>query len=109
MGVWVAGRYGYHGAPRILAIGGAGPLLGWIALASLSTMPVALMLLVLAKGALSFAVGSTLIAASMRAAAAAPTISGSFVSAGLMLVAAIVAPSRLGHRAWRGCKGCGLV
>ncbi|SEF12487.1 MFS transporter, DHA1 family, chloramphenicol resistance protein [Arthrobacter alpinus] len=83
MGVWMAGRFGDRHGSRILIVGGAGLLLGWVALAGLSTIPVALVLLVLAQGALSFAVGSTLIAASIRAAAAAPNMSGSFATASL--------------------------
>lgn len=88
IGVWVAGRFGDHYASRILSVGGVGLLLGWTALATLSTLPIAFILLVLTQGALSFAVGSTLIAASIRAAAAAPTMSGSFATASLNVGAA---------------------
>jgi len=51
-------------------------------------IPVALFVLAFVQGALSFAVGSTLIAASVRAAADAPTMSGSFATASLNVGAA---------------------
>jgi DHA1 family chloramphenicol resistance protein-like MFS transporter len=53
-----------------------------------SAIPVVLFVLVLLNGALSFAVGSTLIATSMRAAGDAPTLSGSFATASLNVGAA---------------------
>lgn len=89
LGVWAAGRFGDDHAKRILGIGGTGLLLGWIALAALSAIPVVLILLVLLQGALSFAVGSTLIAVSIRASTAAPTMSGSFATASLNIGAAV--------------------
>jgi DHA1 family chloramphenicol resistance protein-like MFS transporter len=88
VGVWVAGRYGDRHATRILTSGGAALLVGWGAFAVLAAMPVAVFVLALMQGALSFAVGSTLIAASIRAASAAPTMSGAFATASLNVGAA---------------------
>ena len=88
VGVWVAGRYGDQQSPRILAFGGTGLLIGWGAFAALAAVPVAVLALVFVQGALSFAVGSALIAASIRAAAGAPTMSGSFATASLNVGAA---------------------
>lgn len=87
-GVWVAGRYGDRHATHILTIGGAALLVGWGAFSALSTIPFAVFTLALVQGALSFAVGSTLIAASIRAAVTAPTMSGSFATASLNIGAA---------------------
>lgn len=87
-GVWLAGRYGDRYATRILTVGGSALLIGWGACAALAVIPVALFVLAFVQGALSFAVGSTLIAASVRAAADAPTMSGSFATASLNVGAA---------------------
>jgi DHA1 family chloramphenicol resistance protein-like MFS transporter len=87
-GVWVAGRYGDRHATHILTIGGAALLAGWGAFSALSTVSIAVFTLALVQGALSFAVGSTLIAASIRAAMTAPTMSGSFATASLNIGAA---------------------
>lgn len=87
-GVWVAGRYGDGHATRILTVGGFALLIGWGAFAALAAIPVALFALAFVQGALSFAVGSTLIAASVRAAVGAPTMSGSFATASLNVGAA---------------------
>lgn len=87
-GVGVAGRLGDRHSGPILTVGGAALLLGWGAFAALSTIPVAVFAFALLQGALSFAVGSTLIASSIRAAATAPTMSGSFATASLNIGAA---------------------
>ncbi|WP_447911757.1 Cmx/CmrA family chloramphenicol efflux MFS transporter [Microbacterium phyllosphaerae] len=87
-GVWAAGRYGDRHAARILTVGGVALLIGWGAFAALSAIPVALFAFAFVQGALSFAVGSTLIASSIRAAATAPTMSGSFATASLNVGAA---------------------
>lgn len=63
-------------------------LVGGGAFSALSTVPFAVFTLALVQGALSFAVGSTLIAASIRAAVTAPTMSGSFATASLNIGAA---------------------
>nr|WP_311243987.1 Cmx/CmrA family chloramphenicol efflux MFS transporter [Microbacterium sp. WCS2018Hpa-23] len=87
-GVWVAGRYGDRHATRILTVGGGALLVGWGALAALSAIPAALFTFAFVQGALSFAVGSTLIASSIRAAVTALTMSGSFATASLNVGAA---------------------
>ncbi|MDF5754671.1 Cmx/CmrA family chloramphenicol efflux MFS transporter [Spongiactinospora sp. TRM90649] len=82
-GVTVAGRLSDRRPGTVLAVGGPLLLLGWLALAAFADRPVALLLLVFAQGALSFAVGSTLIARVLYAASAAPTMAGSYATAAL--------------------------
>jgi DHA1 family chloramphenicol resistance protein-like MFS transporter len=88
IGVWAAGRLGDRYAARILCVGGAALLVGWGAFATLAAIPAMVFVLALVQGALSFAVGSTLIARSIRAAGTAPTMSGSFATASLNVGAA---------------------
>ncbi|KRC59163.1 chemotaxis protein [Agromyces sp. Root81] len=89
VGVWVAGRFGDRHAAGILKFGHGGLIVGWAAFAWLSASPAAIVTLTSAMGGLSFAVGSTLIALSMRTAATeAPTMSGSFATAALNIGAA---------------------
>ena len=87
-GVRVAGRYGDRHSGPSLSIGGAALLLGWGAFAALSTIPFAVFAFALLQGALSFSVGSTLIASSIRAAVTSPTMSGAFATASLNIGAA---------------------
>lgn len=103
VGVRVAGRYGDRHAARILTVGGVALLIGWGAFATLSAIPVALFAFAFVQGALSFAVGSTLIASSIRAAANAPTMSGSFATASLNVGAA--AGPALGGMAYATAAG----
>jgi DHA1 family chloramphenicol resistance protein-like MFS transporter len=63
-------------------------LLGWLALAVLAAVPVALLVLVFVQGALSFALGSTLIARVLYETADAPTMGGSYATAALNIGAA---------------------
>lgn len=88
VGVAAAGRFGDRHASLMLTAGGGTLLVGWGVFAVLASLPVALFALAFVQGALSFAVGSTLIAASIRAAASAPTMSGSFATASLNIGAA---------------------
>lgn len=88
VGVWIAGRHGDAHTTGILVAGGSALFIGWGALAVFATVPAVVFALALIQGALSFAVGSTLIAASIRAAASAPTMSGSFATASLNIGAA---------------------
>ncbi|MDJ0363471.1 Cmx/CmrA family chloramphenicol efflux MFS transporter [Rhodococcus sp. H29-C3] len=81
LGVWAAGRFGDAHAPRILTIGGGGLLAGWVVFAVSAQYPALVFVLALVQGGLSFAVGSTLIALSIRAASGAPTMSGAFATA----------------------------
>ncbi|NEC48725.1 MFS transporter [Actinospica acidiphila] len=89
VGVTVAGRLSDRHPGRVLAV--AGPLLlaGWPAFAVLAHRPAALLPLVFAQGALSFALGSTLIARVLHEAAGAPTMAGSYATAALNVGAAV--------------------
>lgn len=89
LGVWTAGRFGDGHARAILRFGGVALLAGWCAFAVLAANPAALLMLAFVQGALSFAVGSTLIAASIRVATGAPTMSGSYATASLNVGAAV--------------------
>ncbi|WP_395358428.1 Cmx/CmrA family chloramphenicol efflux MFS transporter [Streptomyces sp. YH02] len=89
VGVTVAGRLSDQRPGLVLAVGGPPLLLGWPALAMLADKPVALLTLVFVQGALSFALGSTLIARVLYEAAGAPTMAGSYATAALNVGAAI--------------------
>lgn len=89
LGVWAAGRFGDGHTRGILRFGGVALLAGWCAFALLAASPAALLVLTFVQGALSFAVGSTLIAASIRVATGAPTMAGSYATASLNVGAAI--------------------
>lgn len=88
LGVSLAGRLSDHRPGRVLAVGGPLLVLGWLTLAMLAGHPWLLLVLVLAQGVLAFAVGSTLIARVLYAAAGAPTMGGSYATAALNLGAA---------------------
>ncbi|MFF2351010.1 Cmx/CmrA family chloramphenicol efflux MFS transporter [Kitasatospora sp. NPDC058115] len=87
-GVTVAGRLSDRRPGSVLAAGGALLLIGWPAMAVLAHRPAALLALVFALGALSFAVGSTLITRVLYEAAAAPTLAGAGATAALNVGAA---------------------
>ncbi|MBF6354123.1 MFS transporter [Nocardia higoensis] len=87
-GVTAAGRLSDQRPGIVIAVCGPLLLLGWIATAILADRPAALLLLVFAQGALSFAVGSTLIARVLYEAAGAPTMAGSYATAALNIGAA---------------------
>jgi MFS transporter, DHA1 family, chloramphenicol resistance protein len=98
-GVTVAGRLSDRRPGVVVAVGGPLLLVGWIALALLAGSPVALLVLVMVLGALSFAVGSTLIARVLYEAAAAPTMGGSYATAALNVgatVGPLIAATTLG-------------
>jgi MFS transporter, DHA1 family, chloramphenicol resistance protein len=88
VGVTLAGRFSDRRPSLVIAVGGPLLLLGWVALALLAARPVALLLLVFVQGTLSFAVGGTLIARVLYAAAGAPTMGGSYATAALNVGAA---------------------
>jgi MFS transporter, DHA1 family, chloramphenicol resistance protein len=101
-GVTVAGRLSDRHPGRVVAIGGPLLLIGWPALAVLADRPVALLTLVFVQGALSFALGSTLITRVLYEAAGAPTMAGSYATAALNVGAAtgpVVAATTLGTAA----------
>ncbi|MFF9756490.1 Cmx/CmrA family chloramphenicol efflux MFS transporter [Streptomyces sp. NPDC014344] len=88
VGVTVAGRLSDRRPDVVLSVGGPLLLVGWTALAVLADLPVALLALVCVQGALSFAVGSTLITRVLYEAAGAPTMAGSYATAALNVGAA---------------------
>ncbi|MFF6881161.1 Cmx/CmrA family chloramphenicol efflux MFS transporter [Streptomyces sp. NPDC012474] len=88
-GVTVAGRLSDQRPGLVIAVGGPLLLIGWPALAVLANEPVALFALVFVQGALSFALGSTLITRVLYEAAEAPTMAGSYATAALNVGAAI--------------------
>ncbi|MFI2763490.1 Cmx/CmrA family chloramphenicol efflux MFS transporter [Streptomyces echinatus] len=98
-GVTVAGRLSDRRPGTVLAVGGPALLVGWPALAVLADKPVALLALVFVQGALSFALGGTLITRVLYEAAGAPTMAGSYATAALNIGAAagpLVAATTLG-------------
>ncbi|KOV21769.1 chemotaxis protein [Streptomyces sp. XY431] len=101
-GVTVAGRLSDRHPGPVVAVGGALLLVGWPALALLADRPAALLALVFVQGALSFALGSTLITRVLYEAAAAPTMAGSYATAALntgAVVGPLVAATTLGTAA----------
>ncbi|MEU7410023.1 Cmx/CmrA family chloramphenicol efflux MFS transporter [Streptomyces sp. NPDC042638] len=88
-GVTVAGRLSDQHPGPVLAVGGPLLLIGWPALALLADQPVALLALVFVQGALSFALGSTLITRVLYEAGKAPTMAGSYATAALNVGAAV--------------------
>ncbi|MGW5418629.1 Cmx/CmrA family chloramphenicol efflux MFS transporter [Streptomyces sp. NPDC003943] len=88
-GVTVAGRLSDQCPGLVIAIGGPLLLIGWPALAMLADEPVVLLILVFVQGALSFALGSTLITRVLYEAAGAPTMAGSYATAALNVGAAV--------------------
>ncbi|MFF8103264.1 Cmx/CmrA family chloramphenicol efflux MFS transporter [Streptomyces sp. NPDC016640] len=88
-GVTIAGRLSDQRPGPVIAVGGPLLLIGWPALAVLADKPVALFTLVFVQGALSFALGSTLITRVLYEAAGAPTMAGSYATAALNVGAAV--------------------
>ncbi|MFJ7905982.1 Cmx/CmrA family chloramphenicol efflux MFS transporter [Kitasatospora sp. NPDC096204] len=84
-GVSVAGRLADRRPGLVLAVGGPLLLVGWPALAVVSDAPGALLPLVFLLGALSFAVGGTLITRVLYEAVGAPTLAGAYATAALNL------------------------
>ncbi|MGW2156718.1 Cmx/CmrA family chloramphenicol efflux MFS transporter [Nonomuraea sp. NPDC001699] len=82
-GVTAAGRLSDTRPALVLVAGGLALPVGWALFAYAAGHPVAVFVLVFVQGALSFAVGSTLIARVLYAAAAAPSLGGSFATAAL--------------------------
>ncbi|WP_224284368.1 Cmx/CmrA family chloramphenicol efflux MFS transporter, partial [Streptomyces sp. LS1784] len=84
-GVTVAGRLADRRPGLVLAVGGPLLLVGWPSLAVLAGRPGALLPLVFLLGALSFAVGGTLITRVLYEAAGAPALAGAYATAALNL------------------------
>ncbi|HET6860042.1 MAG TPA: Cmx/CmrA family chloramphenicol efflux MFS transporter [Streptomyces sp.] len=89
VGVSIAGRLSDRRPGLVMAVGGPLLLVGWPTLAALAERPVALLVLVFVQGALSFALGGTLITRVLYEAAAAPTMAGSYATAALNVGAAV--------------------
>ena len=89
IGVTVAGRLADRRPWRVIIAGGPTLLVGWIVLATTAANPIALLVLALVLGALSFGVGSTLIARVLYEAAKAPTMAGAYATAALNVGATI--------------------
>ncbi len=102
IGVTVAGRLSDTRPGIVIGAGDPALLAGWAALALLSSQPVALLPLAFVQGALSFAVGSTLITRVLYEASAAPTMGGAYATAALNVGAAggpVAAAAALGIHA----------
>nr|WP_239513888.1 Cmx/CmrA family chloramphenicol efflux MFS transporter [Streptosporangium sp. 'caverna'] len=83
VGVTVAGRLSDQRPGVVVAVGGPLLLGGWVALGLVAFNPIALLILAFTQGALSFGLGSTLIARVLYEAAGAPTMAGSYATAAL--------------------------
>lgn len=89
LGVTLAGRLADTRPVRASAAGGVLLGAGWVLYALVAAHPVAAVVLVLVQGALSFGVGTLLIAQVLYAAAGAPTLAGGFATAALNVGAAV--------------------
>ncbi|GAB2947716.1 MFS transporter [Micromonospora polyrhachis] len=89
VGVTVAGRTSDTRPTRVLLFGGAALLAGWLGFTLAADNAYAALVLVFVQGALSFAVGATLITQVLYAATDAPALGGSFATAALNVGAAI--------------------
>ncbi|GAA4680169.1 MFS transporter [Streptomyces chumphonensis] len=105
VGVNVGGRLADARSGQVLAVGGAALLVGWPVFALTAANPVVALILVFVQGALSFGVGSTLIARALYTASDAPTLGGGFATAALNVGAAagpalggLALGGGLGHR-----------
>jgi DHA1 family chloramphenicol resistance protein-like MFS transporter len=83
VGVTVAGRLSDQRPGVVVAVGGPLLLGGWVTLGLTASNPIALLILAFTQGALSFGLGSTLIARVLYEAAEAPTMAGSYATAAL--------------------------
>jgi DHA1 family chloramphenicol resistance protein-like MFS transporter len=88
VGVNVGGRLADSRPGQVLMVGGAALLAGWLLFALTAANPVVALILAFAQGALSFGVGSTLIAQALYTASDAPTLAGGFATAAMNVGAA---------------------
>ncbi|MFJ7997743.1 Cmx/CmrA family chloramphenicol efflux MFS transporter [Streptomyces sp. NPDC096310] len=88
VGVTVGGRIADVRPVPLLVAGGPALVVGWGVLAVTAGSPAAVTVLVLVQGALSFAVGSTLVSRALYAATGAPSLAGGFATAALNVGAA---------------------
>ncbi|MFF2847266.1 Cmx/CmrA family chloramphenicol efflux MFS transporter [Streptomyces sp. NPDC058001] len=89
LGVTVAGRIADTRPLPVLVIGGVALCAGWVVCALTAGDATVTLVLVLVQGALSFGVGSTLIAQALYAGAGAPTLAGAGATAAFNVGAAI--------------------
>ncbi|MFI2211410.1 Cmx/CmrA family chloramphenicol efflux MFS transporter [Streptomyces sp. NPDC020141] len=89
IGVTVSGRLSDARPVPLLLTGGTALLVGWGVLALTAGSPVAAISLVMLQGALSFAVGSTLVSQVLYSAAGAPALSGASATAAFNVGAAL--------------------
>ncbi|TDW98732.1 Cmx/CmrA family chloramphenicol efflux MFS transporter [Kribbella sp. VKM Ac-2566] len=87
-GVTVAGRYADRRDDRLVLVAGGILLLGWCAFALTTAYVVPAVALLLVQGALSFAVGSTLISYALYAGTESPVLTGGLATAALNVGAA---------------------
>ncbi|TCO43931.1 DHA1 family chloramphenicol resistance protein-like MFS transporter [Kribbella antiqua] len=83
IGVTAAGRYADRRITRWAFVAGSTLLLGWCAFAITASSPATTVTLVFIQGALSFAVGSTLISYALYASAESPVLAGGLATASL--------------------------
>jgi DHA1 family chloramphenicol resistance protein-like MFS transporter len=89
LGVRLGARWSDTRPGSVIAFGGTLLGVGWVAFALSAGTAIATIVLVPLLGTLSFAVGSTLIARTLYAAADAPNLAGSFATASFNIGAAI--------------------
>ncbi|MFD5112323.1 Cmx/CmrA family chloramphenicol efflux MFS transporter [Streptomyces sp. NPDC058391] len=89
VGVTVGGRMADVRPAQLLVTGGVVLPAGWVVFAVSAGNPVATLVLVFVQGALSFAVGSTLISQVFYVATGAPALAGGFATAAFNVGAAI--------------------
>ncbi|MGV9327149.1 Cmx/CmrA family chloramphenicol efflux MFS transporter [Streptosporangium sandarakinum] len=88
-GVTIGGRVSDERPMRLLVPGGLALAAGWLLLMATADAPAWVFALVFVQGALSFAVGSTLITRALYEAVEAPSLGGSFATAALNVGAAM--------------------
>lgn len=88
-GVLISGRFGDRSWRTLIGVSAPFAVIGWLLLAALVESAAGVWALVLPLGAVSFCLGSALVARVVAAATDAPTLGGSFATSGLNLGAVI--------------------
>jgi DHA1 family chloramphenicol resistance protein-like MFS transporter len=89
VGVTAAGRLADYHPGVVIVVGGLMLVLGWSIFALTAVHPTAALIAIGVQGALSFAVGSTVIARALVIATDAPTLGGSYATASFNVGAAL--------------------